>query len=516
MTYRELVFLVSEAEADAVGDALMDMGALSITVNDAAADTEDEKPLYGEPGLVPEKNAWEQSELIALFNEQGLSTEYITQSLQESGFEVQAPLERFVAEQDWVRLTQSQFDPIQVGQRLWVVPSWHESPPQADAVCLAVDPGLAFGTGSHPTTKLCMQWLESFADEGKLAGKTVLDYGCGSGILAIAAKKLGCGPALGVDIDEQAVISAKDNALRNEVAIDFYLPESDPIHERYDIVVANILANPLQVLAPALVQRILVGGYIVLSGILARQADEVINTYRPWLELSIWGEEDGWVCLTGQLTQAITQPQKKTAESLELGADASETAELATPNHSREGLIACPRWLATVMISFLGLVFFVQIVFLGRNAIYHQLAQLPENSQKTFLAGFAQIDNWICQVLPCQNIPLADFRAWAIEYAQLDMARGNGQLKLQIRNKLAVPIQWPHLEIVLTSADNQNLETIELQPVQWLPQGYPLLDAGRFAAPREEVASDLSLPVPREAAGYRIRVFYPENSRSKP
>ncbi|MEN9295465.1 MAG: hypothetical protein RIS03_1159, partial [Pseudomonadota bacterium] len=175
MTYRELVFLVSEAEADAVGDALMDMGALSITVNDAAADTEDEKPLYGEPGLVPEKNAWEESELIALFNEQGLSTEYITQSLQDSGFQVQAPLERYVAEQDWVRLTQSQFDPIQVGQRLWVVPSWHESPPQADAVCLAVDPGLAFGTGSHPTTKLCMQWLESFADAGQLRDKTLLD-----------------------------------------------------------------------------------------------------------------------------------------------------------------------------------------------------------------------------------------------------------------------------------------------------------------------------------------------------
>ena len=509
MTYRELVFLVSEAEADAVGDALMDMGALSITVNDAAADTEDEKPLYGEPGLVPEKNAWEESELIALFNEQGLSTEYITQSLQDSGFQVQAPLERYVAEQDWVRLTQSQFDPIQVGQRLWVVPSWHESPPQADAVCLAVDPGLAFGTGSHPTTKLCMQWLESFADAGQLSDKTLLDYGCGSGILAIAAKKLGCGPALGVDIDEQAVISAKDNALRNEVVIDFHLPESDPIHERYDIVVANILANPLQVLAPALVQRMVIGGHIVLSGILARQADDVIKTYSPWLELSIWGEEDGWVCLTGQLKQAVAESQKKTAES---SAGDIQAQDL----RSERGWLACPPWLAIVLISTLSLVFVVQVLFLARNTIYHQLAKLPEPSQKTFLSTFAQVDSWICQVLPCQNIPLADFSAWAIEYAQLDMARGQGQLKLQIRNKLAVPVQWPDLELVLSNAENQDLETIYLKPSQWLPPGYPLLEGGRFASPREEVASDLSLPVPREAAGYRIRVLYLENPASQP
>jgi ribosomal protein L11 methyltransferase len=302
MAFRELVFTVPEDLAENLGDALMELGALSISVSDAAADTEEEKPLYGEPGLTPEKNAWEQSQVIALFDENGLTAIEISLALSEEGFQVNMPLERSVEEQDWVRLTQSQFDPIQVGQRLWVVPSWHDAPNDPNAVCLAVDPGLAFGTGSHPTTKLCMQWLEEHAGLGE---KTLLDYGCGSGILAIAAKRLGCGPAIGVDIDPQAVSSAKDNAIRNEVSVEFYLPEEDTATSQHDVVVANILANPLQVLAPALCQRIAPEGHIVLSGILARQAEEVIDTYKPWLDLQVWRECDGWVCLTGQLKKKL-------------------------------------------------------------------------------------------------------------------------------------------------------------------------------------------------------------------
>jgi ribosomal protein L11 methyltransferase len=302
MAFRELVFTVPEDLAENLGDALMELGALSISVSDAAADTEEEKPLYGEPGLTPEKNAWEQSQVIALFDENGLTAAEISLALSEEGFQVNMPLERSVEEQDWVRLTQSQFDPIQVGQRLWVVPSWHDAPNDPNAVCLAVDPGLAFGTGSHPTTKLCMQWLEEHAGLGE---KTLLDYGCGSGILAIAAKRLGCGPAIGVDIDPQAVSSAKDNAIRNEVSVEFYLPEEDTATSQHDVVVANILANPLQVLAPALCQRIAPEGHIVLSGILARQAEEVIDTYKPWLDLQVWRECDGWVCLTGQLKKKL-------------------------------------------------------------------------------------------------------------------------------------------------------------------------------------------------------------------
>jgi ribosomal protein L11 methyltransferase len=302
MAFRELIFTVSEDLAESLGDALMELGALSISVSDAAADTDEEKPLYGEPGLSPEKNAWEQSQVVALFDENGLSAREISLALSEEGFQVNMPTELKVEEQDWVRLTQSQFDPIQVGQRLWVVPSWHDAPNDPNAVCLAVDPGLAFGTGSHPTTKLCMQWLEEH--EG-LSHKTLLDYGCGSGILAIAAKRLGCGPAIGVDIDPQAVSSAKDNALRNKVAVEFYLPEEDTSKSQHDLVVANILANPLQVLAPALCQRIALEGHIVLSGILARQANEVIETYKPWLTLHVWRDYDGWVCLTGQLKKKL-------------------------------------------------------------------------------------------------------------------------------------------------------------------------------------------------------------------
>lgn len=302
MAFRELIFTVSEDLAENLGDALMELGALSISVSDAAVDTDEEKPLYGEPGLTPEKNAWEQSQVVALFNEDNLSTSEISQALSEEGFRVGIPTERVVEEQDWVRLTQSQFDPIQVGQRLWVVPSWHDAPNDPNAVCLAVDPGLAFGTGSHPTTKLCMQWLE---EHDGLSQKTLIDYGCGSGILAIAAKRLGCGSAIGVDIDPQAVTSAKDNALRNEVSVEFFLPEEDTSNSQHDVVVANILANPLQVLAPALCQRIAPEGHIVLSGILARQADEVIETYKPWLTLHVWREYDGWVCLTGQLKKKL-------------------------------------------------------------------------------------------------------------------------------------------------------------------------------------------------------------------
>ena len=298
MAFRELVFTVSEDLAEDLGDALMELGALSISVSDAAADTDSEKPLYGEPGLTPDRQAWEQSQVIALFDEQGLSATEISSTLTEAGFQVSVPLERSVEEQDWVRLTQSQFEPIQVGQRLWVVPSWHDAPNDPNAVCLAVDPGLAFGTGSHPTTKLCMQWLEEHPD---LASKTLLDYGCGSGILAIAAKMLGAAHVDAVDIDEQAVLSTAQNAQANHTDVHAKLPDQ-LLGGQYDVVVANILTNPLKVLAPMLSMRVIPNGYLVLSGVLARQAEEVTSAYAPWLKMTVWAERDGWVCLAGQRT----------------------------------------------------------------------------------------------------------------------------------------------------------------------------------------------------------------------
>jgi ribosomal protein L11 methyltransferase len=217
---------------------------------------------------------------------------------------------RGVEEQDWVRLTQSQFDPIHIGKNIWVVPSWHEAP-DPDALILELDPGLAFGTGSHPTTRLCMEWLEAHP----APGKTVLDYGCGSGILAMVARKLGAGAVAGVDIDPQAIESARDNAVRNQVAeIEYFLPdgfaESAHANARFDIVVANILSSPLKLMAPMLSGRVADGGSLILSGVLARQAEEVADAYAPFIKLGVWAELDGWVALHGVLG-SDTAPQAR-------------------------------------------------------------------------------------------------------------------------------------------------------------------------------------------------------------
>ena len=470
MAFSELVFTIPEELAEGLGDALMELGALSISVMDAAADTDDEKPLYGEPGLIPEKNAWEQSRLVALFEKDNLDVDAILLELADAGFKVDPPSEQIVAEQDWVRLTQSQFEPIQVGQRLWVVPSWHEAPNDPKAVCLAVDPGLAFGTGSHPTTKLCMQWLEEFKD---LVNKSLLDYGCGSGILAIAAKRLGCKKAIGVDIDPQAVTSAKENAIRNNVTIDFRLPEDDSTNNRHDIVMANILANPLQVLAPALCQRIASGGHIVLSGILARQADEVIATYAPWVKLSIWKELDGWVCLSGQLTEKKTPKLRY--------------------------------WFAAV-----GLTIFVllQVAHLGRTSLQHVLAKWPDPAQN-ILQGFQWVDRQICHQLPCHDEPVADFSAFAIEYANLKIGtKQTATLEIQIRNKLAIAVAWPSLELSVTDATDTVIAQLNISPKQWLPD-YDFQNLVVGAPANVEVAANLNLELPSEAAGYRLRLTYP-------
>jgi ribosomal protein L11 methyltransferase len=200
-----------------------------------------------------------------------------------------------VAEQDWVRLTQSQFDPIRVNDRLWIVPSWHVAP-DSKAINLVLDPGLAFGTGSHPTTFLCLQWLT----EVLRGGETLLDYGCGSGILAIAAAKLGAASVLGVDIDRNALTAARDNAAANNVTLDLR-HSGEKLEERFDVVVANILTNPLCVLAPLLVARIAPDGRIALSGVLASQAEQVIAAYAPLIALRVGAEHEGWVRLEGQL-----------------------------------------------------------------------------------------------------------------------------------------------------------------------------------------------------------------------
>jgi ribosomal protein L11 methyltransferase len=301
MSWTEIVLEVPRDQTEQLSDALMEAGALSVSVEDADEGTDAERPLFGEPGMEPAEHAWEHSRVVALADANTDCAAIVRDACQLCEMsETLAFSVRPVAEQDWVRLTQSQFEPIHIGRRIWVVPSWHDAP-EPDAVVLELDPGLAFGTGSHPTTRLCMEWLESHAPEGK----TMLDYGCGSGILAMLGKKLGLGSVDGVDIDAQAISSAHDNAERNRCEIHFFLPEdfnAERSLTRYDLVMANILSGPLKLMAPMLCGRVARGGSLVLSGVLARQADEVIAGYAPLISLSVWAELDGWVALAGQRT----------------------------------------------------------------------------------------------------------------------------------------------------------------------------------------------------------------------
>lgn len=279
--------------AEALSEALLARGALSVDMLDADADTPDEQAIFGEPGE-PTSAVWQHNLVNALFESDAAVATILQDSCAELGISV-LPEHRIetLEESDWVRLTQAQFDPIRISDRLWIVPTWH-TPTDASAINIALDPGLAFGTGSHPTTRLCLRWL----DKNTQAGASVLDYGCGSGILAIAAMKLGAGSAIGVDVDAQAVQASRDNAIANCVEADFYLPDGVALAQ-YDVVVANILTNPLRALAPLLAGATRTGGRIVLSGILAEQADEVMRIYGQWFDLAAPVIEDGWCCLSG-------------------------------------------------------------------------------------------------------------------------------------------------------------------------------------------------------------------------
>ncbi|MYM30087.1 ribosomal protein L11 methyltransferase [Duganella sacchari] len=301
MSWTEIVIEIARDHAEALSEALMDVGALSVSVEDADEGTDAEKPLFGEPGMEPTEAAWDHSRVVALTDEDDDQAVIVAAAAGQIGLTTLPKFTtRKVEEQDWVRLTQSQFAPIHIGKNIWVVPSWHEAP-NPDALILELDPGLAFGTGSHPTTRLCMEWLEAHP----APGKTVLDYGCGSGILAMVAKKTGAGEVVGVDIDPQAIESAADNATRNNCDISYFLPdtfaESQHATQRFDIVVANILSSPLKLMAPMLSGRVADGGALILSGVLARQAEEVAAAYAPFIKLGVWAEQEGWVALHGRL-----------------------------------------------------------------------------------------------------------------------------------------------------------------------------------------------------------------------
>lgn len=295
--WHELVLRVPQERVEDVSDALEALGSQSVAVEDADADTPTEQALFGEPGQPAPAPGWHHSLLTALFNTEAQAREAAALLLPQDFFVGCTVLGvRPVADTDWVRLTQSQFEPVSITPDFWIVPSWHEPPPQARTI-VRLDPGLAFGTGTHPTTRMCLRWIASHA----VAGRRVLDYGCGSGILAIAAAKYGAASVDAVDIDPAAVESTRHNAARNRVMLRAGPP--DIAQGQYALVLANILATPLKVLAPLLCAHVAEGGDLVLAGILERQAEELRAAYAPWLRLQVQDAEEGWILMTAQRTQ---------------------------------------------------------------------------------------------------------------------------------------------------------------------------------------------------------------------
>jgi ribosomal protein L11 methyltransferase len=286
----ELLLVCQQAGVDAVSDTLEALAALSVSVEDADAGSDQESALFGEPGMPPPAQAWEQSRVTALFNDLVSAETALREVQQRHGADLSHTAIQAVPEQDWVRLTQSQFEPVEITPEFWVVPSWHTAPEQARTV-LRLDPGLAFGTGTHPTTGMCLRWIAQHPGQ-----PSVLDYGCGSGILAIGAALCGAGTVMAVDIDPAAVLASQANAVANNVRITSGTPEL--VVDRYTLVVANILATPLKVLAPLLCNHVAPGGRLLLAGILERQCEELTQAYAPYCDLEVLDGREGWILMS--------------------------------------------------------------------------------------------------------------------------------------------------------------------------------------------------------------------------
>jgi len=292
MSWLRVSLEVEERLVEPLSDALMAAGAASVDVADADAGSAAERPIFAEPGAsVPE--GWRKNRLSALLADNADPSAILAAACAQLGIAVPLHAVEEVPEQDWVRATQEQFDPIRVSARLWIVPSWHRSPDPA-AINIVLDPGLAFGTGTHATTRLCLRWLERTVR----GGESVIDYGCGSGVLAIAALKLGAARSAGVDIDEQALLAARHNAMQNRADIRLH-GAAETVGAPAHIVVANILAHPLIVLAPVLARLTRPGGRLALAGLLPPQAEEVCAAYRAWFDIGIEEEDEGWTLLSG-------------------------------------------------------------------------------------------------------------------------------------------------------------------------------------------------------------------------
>ena len=299
LNMHELVLRLPESLVEAVSEAMVEeLDALSVSVADADAGTAAEQALFGEPGMPAPREGWQRSDVTALFETEVQATEAATLLLaQDWAADLAVLALRAVADQDWVRLTQSQFAPVEITPSFWIVPSWHQAPPQAEQI-IRLDPGLAFGTGTHPTTRMCLRWTAQQSPSRAAAWSRVLDYGCGSGILAIGAALHGARGIDAVDIDQAAVTATRDNAEANAVLLNAGLP--DAAQGAYALVLANILATPLKLLAPLLAGHVAPGGHLVLAGILDRQADELKAAYAPWLALTVSDAEDGWILMTAQ------------------------------------------------------------------------------------------------------------------------------------------------------------------------------------------------------------------------
>lgn len=296
----ELSLMCPEDRVETLSDALDALDALSVSVEDADAQTDAEQALFGEPGMPPPKEGWQRSRILALYATEALAKDALALlQLQDFFADCQVLGLQDVPEQDWVRLTQSQFTPVDITPEFWIVPTWHEPPAQA-RIIIRLDPGLAFGTGTHPTTRMCLRWIAHRASSNGLGADNelgrVLDYGCGSGILAIGAAKYGASDIDAVDIDDAAVESTVLNAQANDVCLKVGLP--DIVTGVYQTVLANILATPLKVLAPLLWSRVAPGGTLVLAGILERQADELKAAYAPYCQLSVADQQEGWILMT--------------------------------------------------------------------------------------------------------------------------------------------------------------------------------------------------------------------------
>lgn len=530
MSWNTLSIRAEASYAEQLSEMLLERGALSVDLLDADADTPDEQAIFGEPNQ-PTAAVWQHNLVNALFP-QDADVEEIFQVCCQELCLVPPPTHTIetLEDDDWVRLTQSQFEPIRISERLWIVPTWH-TPTDPAAINIVLDPGLAFGTGSHPTTRLCLRWL----DNNIRGGETVLDYGCGSGILAIAALKLGAGKTIGVDVDAQAVQASYDNAAANQVEAEFFLPDAAPdLH--CDVVVANILTNPLRALAPLLANATKPGGRIVLSGILAEQADEVIQIYSAWFDFAPTQLEDGWVCLSGEKknspsstqcpechtrfkvtteqllahqgmvrcgicraafnAQTQTVGEKSIVENVGFSTSTNIDSECIASEIEPKKESARWPWLLGSVIAF--------ILLLGQMGYFYRV------ELGTHLPGVKPLLSGYCRLLNCTIMLPQDINKLAIESSDMTQdaeQTTQTQLGFLIHNHAAFTLAYPSVEITFLDNDEKVIARRYFHPAMYLKQK---TDEKIGLAANRDANVHLKLDTgDLKPTGFKLFLFYP-------